>query len=302
MSMPSELTESSETERIIKALRRFTPRHSVRILADENDELAFLKTWALARLLSWAMLDQRPGKRRRKPTSREPVTPQGQSIRTRSARHVGHLTLASLVDRRIQRHGAKKGDGTLELMLSLFTITGGFGSLVQCRGAQGLLAAAKRTNRELGYVYRIVLFLCRYKKHISDPAKFDIETAKHFVAKNMHDGDRTYGLSKISKIWEKYKQAAPYIFALYPYFSAALERTNSPSEVVDFLEKLSSNQQRLARIIGRAAYAADILEDRARGVRLRDFKQIARVEPPLPRFQAVELTVVDIIDRHAAIP
>jgi hypothetical protein len=137
---------------------------------------AFFKVWALARLLAWAVLDQRAGKRRPKPSAGE-VEPR-RTIRTKIAKQVGHLTIASLLDRWIQREGVKREDETLKLMLLLFMESGGFGLFVQGRGATGLLSKAKHENRVLGYVYRIVLFLCRCKKHIGDPARFDIETAK----------------------------------------------------------------------------------------------------------------------------
>jgi hypothetical protein len=297
-------TPLPKTDKALRQLKRFRPREALTIINSSagGDEMAFARTWALARLLAWAVLDQRPGKRLPKTPGSGAEKSPTRPLRARNARLVGHLTLARLLDQRLQREGAKKDDETLRVMLALFRLCGGFGVFVQSRGAKGLLSNAKRVNRELGYVYRIVLFLCRYKKHIGGDGKFDIDTAKRFVAKNMHEGDKTYGLSAISKEWEKYKQAAPYIFAFYGYFSSALERTKSPNEVVNFLEKLSSNQQRLARIIGHAAYAAEILDARARRVRLRDFTQIARVEPPLPAFAPVEVAIIDSIDRQGAIP
>jgi hypothetical protein len=292
--MPPSTDQLSETERITKALKRFRPREAVKILAESSrgEEAAFLKTWALARLLAWAILDQRPGKRR--PKKSKPT------IRTANARLVGHLTLASLLDQRLKQYGARENDETLRLMLALFSAIGGFGVYVQGRGAKGLLSQAKKTNRKLGYVYRIVAYLCRYKQHIGDDRKFDIESAKYFVEKDEHEAD-TWHLSQISKIWEQYKQAAPYIFAFYRFFSSQLPRAKSPNQVIDFLDKVASNQRRLTRLIGRAAYAADILEKRARNVRLRDFKQIRRVTPALPDFRPEERQIIKSIDREAPI-
>ena len=161
--MVPEAAQSSETERIVKVLKRFRPRDSVLILADEDGPI-FLKTWALARLLAWAVLDQRPGKRRPKPSVGE-AKPR-RAIRSRIAKQAGHLTLASLLDRRIRRDGVKREDETLGLMLAVFMESGGFGLFVQGRGATGLVSKVKRASRELGYVYRIVLFLLRNKKHV----------------------------------------------------------------------------------------------------------------------------------------
>jgi hypothetical protein len=298
--MAPEGSQSSEIERLVQAIERFRPSQSLRIFVD-YDLPSFLRLWALARLLAWVVLDQRAGQRGRGRTIDNPATRGRQTIRTKSAQQAGRLLIGFLLDRRFQRDEVKQDDEMLYLMLWLFMKSGGFGMFVRGRGARALLSDAKKANRELGYVYRIVLFLCRYKKHISEEVKFDIETAKQFVAKNMHEGDSTYGLSKISKIWEKYKQAAPYVFAFYGYCALALKRTTSPGQVVDFLEKLASSQPRLNKIMGRAAYAADILDQRARGVRLSDFRQIPRVEPPLSPFQSVELAIINSIDRQAAI-
>jgi len=102
--------------------------------------------------------------------------------------------------------------------------------------------------------------MCRYHKYLPDGDKFQIESAKLFVEQNFLKG--SYGESKISKIWEKYRRAAPYIFASYPMVRA-LSRMETVEEVVDGLKRVTSNQQRLTRFVGVAAYAADILDRQA---------------------------------------
>jgi hypothetical protein len=60
----------------------------------------------------------------------------------------------------------------------------------------------------------------------------------------------------------------------------------------------SSNHERLAKIVGRAAYAADILDERARGIRLRDFKQIG-----LPfHKKGIQITAASSADARERIP
>ena len=106
-------------------------------------------------------------------------------------------------------------------MLPLFLGCGGFASCFKGWGAKSLLYDVKDANRELGYVYRIVDFMCRYSQRSEVPEndpKFTIESAKSFVALWAHEGQETYGPSKISKIWERYRNAAPYIFAVYRFF------------------------------------------------------------------------------------
>jgi hypothetical protein len=49
---------------------------------------------------------------------------------------------------------------------------------------------------------------------------------------------------------------------------------------------------------GRAAYAADILDELARDVQMSDFTDIPRIEPRLA-FSGPEKDVIDYIDRKA---
>ena len=108
-------------------------------------------------------------------------------------------------------------------------------------------------------------------------------------------------MSKIEKIWLKYKDAAPYIFSFYGVISRGLkQKTRSPDEVMEFIAKLASDGPRLKQLIGRAAYAADILNRLAHDVRIDDFKNSERAVPPLPSFNAFELEMINNIDRDAA--
>jgi hypothetical protein len=274
-------------------LTKFRPLWAVAILANdpEEEKRAFLQPWALAQLLAWAILDQRPGKRGKKP-----------KIRTVNAKQAGQIALAYLLDRYVNRTetGAPIDDQTLRSMLALFLRFGGFAASFQGRGAKGLVSSARKANRELGYVYRIVDYMCRYKRYGDGEVKFNIESAKTFVQKWEHE-EKIYSASKISKIWEKYKNAAPYIFALYPFFWRGLQRAITPDEVMDWLEKCTSDQERLTRLVGRAAYAADILAEQARNVRQRDFEDIERIAPPMRPFAQDERSIIRSIDRQAPI-
>jgi hypothetical protein len=113
---------------------------------------------------------------------------------------------------------------------------------------------------------------------------------------------KSYGTSKIEKIWLKYKNSAPHIFAFYPFLARALQQdTRSPQHVLSFIEKLASNEERLKRVLGRAAYAAGVLKLRVHDFRLEDFKNIEPVEPPLWPFNQDETAIIGNIDRSAAI-
>ena len=133
---------------------------------------------------------------------------------------------------------------------------------------------------------------------LGDDENFSIESAKVFIE---NSEERGYGVSKISKIWEKYKSAAPYIFASYPFFRHGLQNAFTPEEIMDWLENFTSNQRHLDRFVGRAAYAADILAGKARNVRKSDFKDVERVTPPMVAFTSDEMDIIASINRHAPI-
>jgi hypothetical protein len=273
-------------------LKRFRPRQSVKILVkDLGSDAAFLKLWALARLLGWSILDQPPP--RRPQTSRT-------RFRSRNARQVGHIILAHLLDQRLDERetGSRKDDPVLLLMMGVVRECGGFSVFLQGPGARTRLRNAKGSAINLQHVYLIAQFMCRYRKYLPDGDKFQIESAKLFVEQNYLKG--SYGASQISKIWERYKCAAPYIFATYSMVRA-LSRMKTVEEVVEGLKRVTSNQQRLTRVLGVAAYVADILDLQAHNIPVSDFRNITRVAPHLRQFNGEELECINSIDRKAAI-
>jgi hypothetical protein len=287
-------------------LEKFRPGRAVSILAErpEHNEAAFVHTWALAQVLAWAILDQRPGKRQPKGAQPDSDKPKRRKILTTNAKQVGQITLAYLLDRHLRRGepGSEEYKEKLGLMLAVFMECGGFASCFKGWGTKILLDDVTRASRQLGYVYRIVDFMCRYKKHSgaaeNDP-NLTIESAKSFIALWAHEGDATYEVSNIGRIWEKYNKAAPYIFAVYRFLSFRLDKAKSIDEIVDWLEKFASDQERLSRFLGRAAYASDVLAGTARNVRRSDFKNVERVAPLIRPFAEPELVIIGSIDREA---
>jgi hypothetical protein len=274
-------------------IKRFRPRQSVRILdKDLENEASFLKTWALGRLLGWSILDQ-PPERQRSQASRT-------RFRSRNARQVGHIILSHLLDQRLYQPdaGSRKDDPVLLLMMGVVRECGGFSVGLHGPGARALLRKAKKSAIELRYVHLITQFMCRYDKYQPDGDKFQIASARLFVEQNFLEGP--YGASMISKIWEKYKHAAPYIFASYSMVRA-LSRLKKVDEVIEGLKRATSNQQRMTRILGVAAHAADILDLQAHNIPVSDFRNIARVAPYLRDFNEDELACINSIDRKGAI-
>jgi hypothetical protein len=270
-------------------LAKFRPAWAVALLANdpEEEKRAFLQPWALAQLLGWAILDQRPGKRGVNP-----------KIRTVNAKQAGQVALAYLLDRHVKRvqAGSATDHQTLLDMLGLYLRLGGFAASLQGRGAKSLVSSAKGANNDLRYVYKVVDYMCRYKQYGGDKLNCNIESAKSFIELSEGNG---YSRRNISTCWEKYKKAAPYIFASYQLFSRGLQKTITPDEVMDWLEKFTSKQKRLTRFVGRAAYAADILTGHARKVRQRDFEGFDRIAPPMRSFTKEELAIIGGIDPAA---
>jgi hypothetical protein len=98
----------------------------------------------------------------------------------RNALHVGTHVLALLLYR--QRR-LKRQDETTRILNELLEARGGVGGYVWARGSYDLYDDARMAERELHYVYLIVSYLCRCKKYELDASKFNIETAKEFLAK-----------------------------------------------------------------------------------------------------------------------
>lgn len=292
--------KTDEAERHARAAR-FLPDKSIKYLVgSRRRHLKFLRPWTLAQLLAWAILDQQPGQLPTKSDSTDTSAVRRRPLQTRCARDAGNHTLALLLDRKLSGAISMK-DKALMAMLRLFKARGGFRVYVLAQRGKNLYEAARDAERELHYVYWIVDYLCRYKKCSDVENKLDIETAKQFIEQCAREGDKSYGKSKIEKIWLKYKDSAPYIFAFYPFLSCGLKRkATSPDQVMHFIEKLASNGPRLKRLLGRASYAADILNKLAHQVRIDDFKDIERAEPPLRQFNSFEWAMIHNIDREVA--
>lgn len=148
--------------RVLDKLRKFRPKTAIEIVM--SDQPVFLRTWALVRLFGWIYFDQRAGQRRNigKP-----------QLRTRNARHLGHIALAYLLD----RETARGGDEELRGLISLFQISGGFGAFLDARrGAVGFLSRARKKEGELKYVHQIVEYLCRHQMSHLDGERSPLNT------------------------------------------------------------------------------------------------------------------------------
>jgi hypothetical protein len=287
-------------ERKIASRRKdsdFTPGRAVQTLVQAQSTFLFEDTWQLAWLLAWAILDQRANQRPRKDVNRE-STAVRKRFASEHASQVGLYTLALFENRQAQK---QIDDETTKKLRRLIKAQGGMRAFVLARGSRNLYNRSRVAERDLRYIYLIVEYLCRCKQY-GYGNKADIETAKQFISQCAHEGNDTYGVSKIEKLWLKYKDSAPYIFSFHRFIAPGLGRKAKwPEEVLTFLETLASDRDRMKELIGRAAYAADILDKLARNVRIKDFDDVQRAMPPLRPFNEIELAMINNIDRNAPI-
>jgi hypothetical protein len=100
----------------------------------------------------------------------------------------------------------------------------------------------------------------------------------------------------MSTLWEKNKQAAPYIFAFYPFISENLTKAETVDELVDLLRKLADSNK-IQRLIEEAAFIANFLsETKMRNVRRKDFKGVKRRKPQIRSLTKAELDAISAID------
>jgi hypothetical protein len=260
-----------------------------------------LKTWALAELLAWAFLDQRPARRVNKQAIK---ATKNRVRRRREAHQAGAIALAFLLEEQLDNFLNDNGaydEAELKAIWSQFQFCGGISKSVGGWGYEGLLSeldlrigdrlgSAKTVLEEGKYVFQIVQFVCRYQAFSGINGTIDL--ACDFVELNRQSAG--YGDSKIEKIWHKYKDAAPYIYGFLPVIRDFKHVKGDAERVIDWLKSFVSNPQKLHRYLGRAAFAVDALaKTRARNVRVDDFRDVARVTPRLRSFTEDELCLID---------
>lgn len=187
-------------------------------------------------------------------------------------------------------------------MRKLARMRGGQFAFLTAESSRRMFLNACKAKRELFYVYLLMDYLCRCRKYLGEN-RFDIETAKQFLDQlDPEEESRSYGRSKIEKIWLKYRRSAPLIFAFYPFLERGLRKEERSLEgIIGFIAKLAFKEARLKRLLGKAAYAAGMAELRVHNIRFQEFKQIDQVEPRLPPFSDTEKALISNIDRGADI-
>ena len=206
------------------------------------------------------------------------------------ARSVRRIVLAHILDR-VWR---QKPEAALNRKLfKQIQKVGGLAAIAKTPASDELIAEFKAAQHDVGYAVGIVDYLLRSSAYSEDVFPRTIEHAKGFVWKSVEE----YSVTKIGQIWEDYKLVAPYLYALHLEKSFRASKIERVDDVVDWTESFVKSSRRVERFLGRAAFAMDVINTVARDQRVRDFVDIARVEPPLRRFTDEDKLVSASIDR-----
>lgn len=273
-------------------LFKYRPRISIRILfkSEIEKEFMFIRFWALAALLAWATLDQRPGNRERP-----------RRFRTKNAKNVSIIVLGIFLDRTYKER-PQNFEKIMRALLTCFFSAGGFASAVCSRSPAALLSQYKKAKDDLVYVKDIAEYMCRYAAQFeTSGANFSIESAKAFVLKFPPKDAKKYKKSKISKIWEKYKEAAPLIFAAYDDFLCPIFQIKSASDILSKIPDYQLNIKTVRYMLQRAAHCSQILSH-VRNTRENDYRDVTlRPKQEFRAFDEQELATINAIDRNAPI-
>lgn len=278
-------------------IETFRPKEAVQILSEEfeNPEIsAAMRVWALSGLIAWVALDQK-GRTRRKAPGKDKLP-----IRTRHAKRARLHTLFLLLSQRQQLGTATDELGSLIARLTVKASGSDLATIVQGPSASDLLDDFRDAASDLRYVAAIVRFVIQ--SCLSDgPWRPSIELAKAYVEKYPPEGCRPYGDRNISEIWQEHRLVAPYIFALHEESSFEPEKAQDVKCALAWLMWFADQPQRLQVLLGRAAYALDVMKNFAEDQRLSDFDGIEREVPEVGFFTENERQRILSLDRKGGI-
>jgi len=269
--------------------KKFRPKVAVEILTEKSSEPAdlALKTITLAELVAWCFLDQE-GRKKGKPASPN----KRRYIRTVAARRTRGIVSAMLFDRHISERGHLN---VIRPLLGFIKLTGGLAALTNGRSTKSMLRAIRKTDAQTRYVFEIVRYLVLCQAEPDGTRRATLDNAKKFVAElGPKLGLAPYGLSAISKFWETFAPAAPYIFSFYQEATFSPSSAKDPALVLNWLAAFVNSPDRVSRLLGRAASTLDLL-GRSRGQRESDFANVGRHPLNVRPFNQIERAAYDRI-------
>jgi hypothetical protein len=276
--------------------KKFRPKTAIEILCRNGLEPMLepaAKTIALSELIAWACLDQE-GRVKKKP---EP--PKKHFVMSKAAMRARQLTTAMLLDHQLKM---KTNNEVTQLLMSNIMKAGGLRVLIEGRSIKSLLKDFRRMDVKLRCVVEIIRYLVRCQCYQCDKKHATIKYAQIFVIESQVQlGLGPNGFSKISKIWEDFKQVAPYLFALFEERSFRPYNARNLDAVLDWLSAFTSRQNRVTRFLGRAASAMDVVKRTSRDQRTSDFGEIERVPLCARPFTVRERNIISKIDLNSPI-
>jgi len=297
----------------LRARLKFGPANAMRMaLLKESPELPFIAGWALARLLAWALFDQYESKRI--PKEQRENRAAYRQFRPRYAYKAGQLYLWYHLDYfsrtyETSPHFRRLNADQAVFALEMYFETAHVKKEVSHRGRTlSSLHNDKSTRRDLTFVYHIMDFLVRAT--LSEREEVcKVKIARFFVEK-LKPMEEQLGASKILKVWDRYRAAAPYIYAFYPKLYGTYSSEGAFAEAKKITEEdwfsciaQLATKSTLEECLGHAAFAADVLEKTGtRDVRIKDFEQVPRVRPLLRDFDADELLIIESYDDTGPLP
>jgi hypothetical protein len=298
---------------VIGPLVKFHPANTVRAaLLKEGAEFPLIAGWALSRLVAWALFDQCESKRIPKPKRKTRAAKR--PFKPTYAYKAGQLYLLYHVD-----HFFREDDGTAlfrkitteEVALAM-TMYFGTGQIRKNFGHRGRtlsnLHNDKKRRRDLMFVYHVMDFLVRASLSGREDDVCKVKIARYFAEKIEPMGEQL-SASKVEKVWNQYRAAAPYIYAFYPRLyradgqqgACAKAKKITEEEWIGRIAQLATKST-LEDCLGHAAFAADVLaKTDTHDVRTQDFKEVSRKAPLLREFSAIEQTIIGSYDDKAPI-
>lgn len=274
---------------------RLTPAFFIKlIISPEHSQDRALRAWACISLIAWATLDQRAGK-----------AAKAKKLRTRNSHDAGSIVLGWVLDQRLkQAERGKSTDTGLRFLLELFLHLGGFSMVGGSRSAKSILAQLQSQVGDLAYVHALADYMIKYHDHYlptgSAPKKdrhFSIESAVAYITKFRPPDWKKIDRSALWKIWRKYKTSAPFIHAGFPILRDWM-REPDLTGLKTFVTGQFVSSEIIIRVLNEAAYSADVLNIRIRGLRMSDFESVTRRQPASTPFGSDVLSFIHRIERN----
>jgi len=225
----------------------------------------------LSRIIVWALLDQGPGKRRRK------------GNRTRNARQIGriiHLRRMRSLIKRIARSGYRITSQDRAQCKSL-TNVGGIDSLLKDDSLKTMVRKVRKRQTDYESVYGMVTYLIRVDSMGTDFRKAaTISLAKASLIYLKPKGPNAVGFKTAENTWGQYAPGSAIIFAIFEFFPKISLSTLDPKTAAISVAEIASTKENTEKFLGYAAFAASSLRKLSKTKAFKNsFKNVVPLAP-----------------------